>query len=72
MTWSENSGSSKNDDFSPIQKNSKWIPKNIKFDLLIDFNMEIDWAVWIDHFWLKINNIAQRTQYFCDLQNTIA
>jgi hypothetical protein len=41
MTWSENSSSSKNDDFSPIQKNSKLIPKNIKFDLLIDFDMEI-------------------------------
>jgi hypothetical protein len=41
MTWSENSGSSKNDGFPPIQKNSKYIPKNIKFDLLIDFDMEI-------------------------------
>jgi hypothetical protein len=41
MTWSENSGSSKNDGFLPIQKNSKWIPKNIKFDLLIDFDIEI-------------------------------
>jgi hypothetical protein len=27
--------------FLPIQKNSKWIPKNIKFGLLIDFDMEI-------------------------------
>jgi hypothetical protein len=41
MTWSENSGSSKNNCFPPIQKNSKWIPKNIKFDLLIDFDTEI-------------------------------
>jgi hypothetical protein len=41
MTWSENSGSSKNDGFPPIQKNSKWIPKNIKFGLLIDFDMKI-------------------------------
>jgi hypothetical protein len=41
MTWSENSDSSKNNGFSPIQKNNKWIPKNIKFDLLIDFDMEI-------------------------------
>jgi hypothetical protein len=41
MTWSKNSGSSKNDDFFPIQKNSKWIPKNIKFSLPIDLDMEI-------------------------------
>jgi hypothetical protein len=41
MTWSENSGSSKNDDFFSIQKNSKWIPKNIKYGLLIDFDMDI-------------------------------
>jgi hypothetical protein len=41
MTWSENSGSSKNNGFFPIQKNSKWIPKNIYFGLLIDFDMEI-------------------------------
>jgi hypothetical protein len=41
MIWYENSGSSKNDDFPPIQKNSKWIPKNIKFGLLTDFDMEI-------------------------------
>jgi hypothetical protein len=41
MTWSENSGSSKNDGFPSIQKNSKWIPKKIKFGLLIDFDMEI-------------------------------
>jgi hypothetical protein len=41
MTWSENSGSSKNDDFPPIQKNSKWIPKNMKFGLLIDLDIEI-------------------------------
>jgi hypothetical protein len=41
MTWSENSGSSKNDGFPFIQKNSKWILKNIKFSLLIDFDMEI-------------------------------
>jgi hypothetical protein len=41
MTWSENSGSFKNDGFPTIQKNSKQIPKNIKFGLLIDFDMEI-------------------------------
>jgi hypothetical protein len=41
MTWSENSGSSKNYDFPLIQKNSKWIPKNIKFGLLINLDMEI-------------------------------
>jgi hypothetical protein len=41
MTWSENFGSSKNNGFPPIQKNSKWIPKNIKFGLLIDFDMEM-------------------------------
>jgi hypothetical protein len=41
MIWSENSGSSKNDDFPPIQNNSKWIPKNIKFGLLINLDMEI-------------------------------
>jgi hypothetical protein len=41
MNWYDNSDSSKNDDFPPIQKNSKWIPKNIKFGLLIDLNMEI-------------------------------
>jgi hypothetical protein len=41
MTWSENSDSSKNDDFPPIQKNSKWNPKNIKSGLLIDLDMEI-------------------------------
>jgi hypothetical protein len=41
MIWFENSGSSKNDDFPSIQKNSKWIPKNIKFGLQIDFDMEI-------------------------------
>jgi hypothetical protein len=29
MTWSENSDSSKNDDFPLIQKNSKWIQKKI-------------------------------------------
>jgi hypothetical protein len=34
MTWSENSGSSKNNGFLHIQK-------NIKFGLLIDFDMEI-------------------------------
>jgi hypothetical protein len=41
MTWSENSGSTKNDGFSPIQKNYKWIQKNVKFGLLKDFDMEI-------------------------------
>jgi hypothetical protein len=41
MTWSENSGSFKNDDFPPIQKNSKWISQNINFGLLIDLDMEI-------------------------------
>jgi hypothetical protein len=41
MTWYENSGSSKNDGFPSIQKNSKWIPKNIKFGLLKYFDMEI-------------------------------
>jgi hypothetical protein len=56
MTWSENSDSSKNDSFPTIQKNSKWISKNIKFGLLIDFDMKI-----IDYFWLKINNRAQNT-----------
>jgi hypothetical protein len=35
MTWSENSGSSKNISFSPIQKNNKWIPNNINFDMKI-------------------------------------
>jgi hypothetical protein len=34
MTWSENSDSSKNNDFPPIQK-------NIKFSLLIDLDIEI-------------------------------
>jgi hypothetical protein len=41
MTWSENYASSKNNSFPPIQKNSKWILKNIKFGLLIDFDIEI-------------------------------
>jgi hypothetical protein len=41
MTWSQNSSSSKNDGFPPIQKNSKYILKNIKFGLLIDFDMKI-------------------------------
>jgi hypothetical protein len=41
MTWSENYGSSKNDGLPSIQKNRKWILKNIKFSLLIDFDVEI-------------------------------
>jgi hypothetical protein len=73
MTWSENSDSSKNDDFPLIQKNSKWIQKKYrKFDLLIDFDIEIDWAIRIDYFWLIIDNRAQRTQCLCALHNTIA
>jgi hypothetical protein len=31
----------------------------------------LDWAVWIDHFWLKINNRAQSTQSSCDLQSAL-
>jgi hypothetical protein len=67
MTWSENSNWSKNDGISPIQKNSKWIPKNIKFGLLIDFDMEIRLRDLDHHFWLKINNRAQSTQHSCTL-----
>jgi hypothetical protein len=40
MTWSENSGSSKNDSFLPIKKIANEFQK-IKFDLLIYFDMEI-------------------------------
>ena len=41
MTWSENSGSSKNDGFLPIQKISNEFQKNINFGLLIDFDKKI-------------------------------
>jgi hypothetical protein len=41
MTWSENYGSSKNDGFPPIKKIANKFQKNIKFGLLIDFDMEI-------------------------------
>jgi hypothetical protein len=41
MIWFENFGSSKNDGFPSIQKNRKWISKNIKFGLLMDFDIEI-------------------------------
>jgi hypothetical protein len=41
MTWSENSGSSKNDSFPSIKKIANEFQKNIKFGLLIYFDMEI-------------------------------
>jgi hypothetical protein len=49
MSWSENFGSSKNDDFPLSKKIAKEFQKNIKFGLVIDFDMEIrlrgsDWS----------------------------
>jgi hypothetical protein len=52
MTWSENSGSSKNVDFPPIQKNSKWIPKNIKNW----FTSRFGYGDWIERFGSIISN----------------
>jgi hypothetical protein len=50
----------------PVQSNL-----HIKFGFLIDFDMKIKLNVRIDHFWLKIKNRAQNTQYSCALQSTV-